>query len=137
MTEQPPSPSSSIRSPLGRARGLGSAHDGTHHWILQRVSAVALIPLALFFLSQLPEITSADYTAFRDWIRQPLTAIALLLFIICSFYHGSLGLQVIIEDYVSNAGRKFALLLLNKLTFLFLGFACLYAVIAINFALHG
>lgn len=134
MTEQNPT---SIRTPLARARGLGSAHSGTHHWWMQRVTAIAMIPLALFFLSQLPQITAADYSEFLIWMKQPLTSIAMLLFIICGFYHGSLGLQVIIEDYVHSEGNKIALLLLNKLAFLFLGFACVYAVVYINFALHG
>lgn len=134
MTEQPSTPS--IRTPLGRARGLGSARDGTRHWWMQRATAVAMIPLALFFLTQLPEITATDYSGFVDWMRRPFTAIAALLFIVSSFYHAALGLQVIIEDYIHGEGRKILLLLACKFAFLFLGCACVYAVVYINFGLY-
>lgn len=123
----------SLRSPLGRARGLGSAKDGTHHWIVQRVTSVALIPLCLYFLWQLPQLVSADHAAVLLWIQQPVTAIALLLFIVTAFYHAALGLQVVIEDYVHTPFFKFGALLLNQLSFFFLGVAALYAVIRLSF----
>lgn len=126
-----------IRTPLGRARGLGSAKDGTHHWWMQRVSAVALLPLSLYWLTCLPCLTSRDYPAFISWIGDPFVAIAALMFIAASFYHAMLGVQVIIEDYVHAEGCKIACLLVNKLAFIFMGFACFFAVIYINFALYG
>ena len=123
----------SIRTPVGRARGLGSAKDGTHHWWMQRASAVALLPLCLYLLTQMPHIVGGEHGAFMQWIAQPLPAIALLLFIGAAFYHAALGVQVIIEDYVHGEGMKFLCLLLNKLFFAFLGVACVYAVIRLNF----
>lgn len=124
-----------IRSPIGRARGLGSARDGTHHFWMQRVTAMALLPLTLFFLWHLDSIAESDYTAFLKWMHHPSVAIASILFVIASFYHAMLGVQVIIEDYVHAEGCKIACLLLNKFTFVGLGFACLFAICYINFAL--
>lgn len=124
---------SSIRTPLGRARGLGSAKDGTHHWWVQRVSAIAMIPPMIYLLTQLPRLVTHDRDAFLIWLQQPLPALALALFIASSFYHAALGIQVVIEDYIHCEGRKIALLLINKLGFLFLGVAAIYAVVRINF----
>ena len=124
-----------IRTPLGRARGLGSAKDGTHHWWMQRVTAVILIPLCLYFAFEIAALTTANHAAFIAWMRSPLHAIAFLLFIGTAFYHAVLGIQVVIEDYVHHEGAKFASLLLNKIVFLFLGVTAVYAVIRLNFGL--
>lgn len=123
----------SIRTPLGRARGLGSAKDGTHHWWVQRVSAIAMIPSLVYLLVQLPALTTHDHDALLIWLQQPLPALALAIFIASAFYHASLGIQVVIEDYIHGEGQKIALLLVNKLAFLFLGVAAIYAVVRINF----
>lgn len=125
----------SIRTPLGRARGLGSAKEGVHHWWMQRVTAVALIPLTLFLLFHIDSIVSADYAAVTEWMSGIDIAIALMLFIVASFYHATLGIQVIIEDYVHGEGAKIALFLLNKIFFFFAGFAAVFAVIKINLGL--
>jgi len=126
-----------IRTPLGHARGLGSAKDGTHHWWMQRVTAVALVPLSLYWLSCLKCMTTPDYGVFIGWLGDPFVSIAALLFIFAAFYHAMLGVQVIIEDYIHAEGCKVACLLLNKLAFLFMGFACAFAIVYINFALYG
>jgi succinate dehydrogenase / fumarate reductase membrane anchor subunit len=123
----------SLRSSLGRARGLGAAKDGTHHWIVQRVTSIALIPLTLYFLWQLPHIVDADYASFITWIRDPVVAIGLLLYIVTAFYHAALGLQVVIEDYVHTPLFKFGALLLNQILFFFLAVSGLYAVIRLSF----
>ncbi len=123
----------SIRSPLGRARGLGSAKDGTHHWILQRITAIALLPLSLYFLWQLPHIVNPDHGDLIEWIEDPVVAIGLLLFIVTAFYHATLGVQVIIEDYVHSDFFKFGCLVLNQLFFFFLGVSGIYAVIRLSF----
>jgi succinate dehydrogenase / fumarate reductase membrane anchor subunit len=127
----------SIRTPLARARGLGSAKDGTHHWWMQRVTSIALVPLSLYLATQLREGMTADYAAFIAWVSYPPVAIALILFIVTSFYHAALGMQVIIEDYAGSEGWKIALLTLNNLLFFFLGVACLFAITYISFALYG
>lgn len=123
----------SLRSPLGRARGLGSAKDGTHHWWMQRVSAIAMIPSLIYLLAQLPALVQHDHDAFLIWLQQPCPALTLAIFIAAAFYHASLGIQVVIEDYIHSEGQKIALLLLNKLSFLFLGVTAVYAVVRINF----
>ena len=129
--------SNSIRTPLGAARGLGSAKEGARHWWMQRVSALAMVPLSLYWLTCLPEMTTDTYAHFISWIGSPLVAILAILFIVASFYHAVLGLQVIIEDYVTSEGRKLALLMLNNFTFIALGAACVFAILHISFSLHG
>ncbi|MEZ0261099.1 MAG: succinate dehydrogenase, hydrophobic membrane anchor protein [Alphaproteobacteria bacterium] len=124
----------SIRTPLGRARGLGSSKEGTHHWWMQRVTSIALLPLSLYWLFQLKHITETDHGDFTAWLHQPVNGIAAVLFIIASFYHAMLGVQVIIEDYVHGEGAKIVTLLLNKLAFFTAGAVCIFAVLYINFA---
>ncbi len=125
-----------IRTPLGAARGLGSAKEGAHHWWMQRVSAIALVPLSLYWLSYLPHLTSSNYADFLGWIGAPATAIVAILFVIASFYHAALGIQVIIEDYIISEGLKIATLLLNKFTFFALAAACIFSIAYISFT-HG
>lgn len=133
MTADKPS---TIRTPLGRARGLGSAKDGTHHWWVQRVSAIAMIPAMLYLMTQLPQIVDHDHGAFVYWLGQPCPALALGVFLAAAFYHAALGVQVIIEDYIHCEGQKIALLLVNKLGFLLLGIAAIYAIVRINFGVN-
>ena len=92
----------SLRSPLGRAIGLGSAKHGADHWWAQRVSAVALILLGLWFAASLIAHAGADHGAVVAWLRNPITAILMLLLVATTFYHAALGLQVVIEDYVHS-----------------------------------
>jgi succinate dehydrogenase / fumarate reductase membrane anchor subunit len=125
----------SIRTPLGRARGLGSAKEGVHHWIVQRVTAVALIPLTLYLLYHLDNLVLTDHAAILSWLSGLDIAVALMLFIMTSFYHAALGVQVIVEDYVHSEGCKFAILMLNKIFFFFAGFAAVFTVVKINLGL--
>lgn len=122
----------SLLTPMQRARGLGSAKDGTHHWWMQRLSALLLLPLCVFFACHVRDIAQADHARFLDFVTRPAVAVAGIAFIVAAFYHAALGVQVIIEDYVHGQGRKFALLALNKIIFFCLGVACLYAIIVIN-----
>ena len=96
-------------SPLARAMGFGSAKDGVEHWWMQRVSAVALVPLTLWFVASIIAHTGSDYAAFIAWLRTPLATIFMILLLIALFYHTALGLQVVIEDYV-HSEFKFAAL---------------------------
>ena len=89
-----------MRSPLKVARGLGSSKTGAHHWWLQRVTAVALVPLSIWFLFLLGGMVHASYGDVMATISQPVHALLLIVFVVCMFWHGMLGLQVIIEDYV-------------------------------------
>ena len=125
-----------IRTPLGAARGLGSAKEGVHHWWMQRVSAMALVPLSLYWLAYLPEIASGNRAEVAAWLASPCTAIAAILFVIASFYHAALGIQVIIEDYVIAKGLRMGALLLNNYFFFLLGVACIYAILFTSFT-HG
>src|SRR5688572_28018219 len=104
-------PASSMRSPLGRARGYGPAREGVQTFLAERISAAALIPLTLWFVFSVAQLPAASYTAVRHWVQAPSVAVALVLFIATLFYHSSLGVKVVIEDYVAGEGKKLAALL--------------------------
>jgi succinate dehydrogenase / fumarate reductase membrane anchor subunit len=116
-----------MRSPLGRARGLGSAREGVEHWWMQRVTAVALIPLTLWFVASLIALTGSDYNAFIAWLRVPFIAILMVLFLIALFHHIALGLRVVVEDYVHSNRAKFP-------TMVAIRFVCFALVVAGIFA---
>ena len=99
-----------MRSPLGRALGLGSAKTGVEHWWRERVSALALVPLTVWFAASLMVHTGSDYVTFIAWLRTPLTSILMVLLLAGVFYHTALGLQVVIEDYVHSGLKTLALL---------------------------
>jgi len=103
-----------MRSPLARAMGLGSAKEGVEHWWMERVSAVALVPLTLWFVASIIAHTGSDYATFIAWLRTPLASIFMILLVVALFYHIALGLQVVIEDYV-HSGAKFAALVAVRL----------------------
>jgi succinate dehydrogenase / fumarate reductase membrane anchor subunit len=96
-----------MRSPLARAIGPGSAKDGVRDWWAERVSAVALVPLTLWFAASIIAHSGSDYASFIAWMRTPLAATLMILLLIALFHHIALGLQVVIEDYV-HSGAKFA-----------------------------
>lgn len=124
----------SLRSPLGLARGLGSAKAGAHHFWVQRVSAVALIPLALWFVFSVARLHAFNYGDVRHWVGSPSVAVTLVLFMSALFYHSMLGLQVVIEDYVGHEGLKLASLLLMKFVHAVLAAACIFAVLKVALA---
>ena len=103
-----------MRTPLARAMGLGSAKEGVGAWWAERVSAVALVPLTLWFAASIIAHTGSDYATFIVWLRTPLAAILMILLLIALFYHTALGLQVVIEDYVHSA-TKFAAVIAVRL----------------------
>ena len=119
-----------MRAPLAHASGFGPAKDGVHHWWMQRVSAVALVPLVMWFLAAIIAKTGADYTAFVAWVRNPITAILMGLLLIALFYHAALGLQVIVEDYV-HSDVKFAAVIAVRLACLALSAAGILATLHI------
>lgn len=100
---------------IGRVRGYGSAHQGAHHWLLQRFTAVGNLVLVLFLVISFLLLPGYDYAALKSWAASPLTATALALLIVSTFWHARLGLQVLIEDYVNEAGARFAVLVLLNL----------------------
>jgi len=123
----------SLRSPLGRAIGLGSAKHGADHWWAQRVSAVALILLGLWFAASLIAHAGADHGAVVAWLRNPITAILMLLLVATTFYHAALGLQVVIEDYVHSEWLKVSSLVAMRLISMGLAVAGIFAVLRIAF----
>lgn len=115
----------SLRSPLGRVRGLGTAKEGVSHWWAQRLTALALIPLTVWFVVSIAILTGADHAAVREWAGSPLVASLLILLIVAVFYHSYLGLQVVVEDYVHHEGFKVGGLIVIQ------GLSILLAVIGI------
>ena len=89
-----------LRTPLKRARGLGSAKDGTGHFILQRITAIALVFLSIYVVGLVIWLIGADYAVVRATVAQPCNALLLVAFLVASFWHAKLGMQVIVEDYV-------------------------------------
>jgi succinate dehydrogenase / fumarate reductase membrane anchor subunit len=110
---------------LGRVRGLGSAHHGSHHWLLQRYTAAGNLLTVGFLVFSFLLLPDLSYANVRAWIGEPLPALALGLMIVSVFWHARLGLQVMIEDYVHGASRIAAILLLNLLAFAGAGFGLL------------
>lgn len=124
---------SDLRTPLARARGLGSAKQGVHHWWAQRLTAIALIPLVVWFAISLVMMTGADYNVVRAWIGSPVVMVLLILTITIGLYHGQLGMQVVIEDYVGGDGWKLALIVLVRFIAVFFGLAAVVAILRIGF----
>ena len=119
-----------LRSPLGRAIGLGSAKEGVEHWWLQRITAVALVPLCLWFVIAIIRLVGADVDSVRDWVGNPLPAILLVLLLIATFYHASLGLQVVIEDYIHAEFAKLGLVIIVRLACFAFVVAGIFAVVS-------
>jgi succinate dehydrogenase / fumarate reductase, membrane anchor subunit len=123
-----------MRSALGRALGLGSAKEGIEHWWLQRLTAVALAPLGLWFVAAVIRLTGADLDRVRGWIAHPLPAILLVLLLIATFWHMSLGLQVVIEDYVAAPFTRLGLIVIVRLACFGMAVAGIFAVLRIALA---
>ena len=121
-----------MRSPLGRAIGLGSAKEGVEHWWAQRVSALALVPLALWFVIAVIELAGADRAQFVAWVGQPVPAVFLILLLIAIFYHGALGLQVVIEDYVDNEAQRLGALIVMRFAAILLAVLGIVAVLKLS-----
>ena len=121
----------SLRSPLGRVRGLGSAKQGVAHWWSQRITAIALAPLSVWFLWVLVVNAGASHEEMRSLIAQPLNAVLLISFLYSAFWHGKLGLQVIIEDYVHHRPTEITLLLVVKFSAFLSAAAGILAVLRI------
>ncbi len=119
------------RSPLAKVRGLGSAKTGTSHWWMQRVTAVALIPLSFWLITFLDLSINAPYQQTVDWLASPLNTVCMVAWVVAVFYHAALGLQVVIEDYVAAEGLKIISIWAVNLAFLFLAIAALIAVFRI------
>ena len=123
----------SLQSDLGRVKGLGSSKSGTSHWWAQRVTALALIPLTLWFIYSAIKFVGMDLISFGAWLNEPGSVLLLSLFLIALFYHMQLGLQVVIEDYVHGEKNKVFLLLINKFAAALFAISSLVAIIQIAY----
>lgn len=124
----------SLRSPLGRARGLGPAKEGVHHWWQQRVTAIALVPLVFWFVVSIIANVGASYEQMHAWLSTPGNATLMILLLIAIFHHAQLGIQVVIEDYVHCAVMKPVAIIATKL----LAVACgVYSVVSVLFVAIG
>ena len=123
----------SMRTPLGRARGLGSAKEGVDHWWMQRLTAVAQGPLMIWFVIALTGISGADHPSVIAWLEQPHVAVLTILLVFSLYYHAKLGLQVVIEDYISSESRKVIVLTAVKFALILFGTATVFSVLKIAF----
>jgi succinate dehydrogenase / fumarate reductase, membrane anchor subunit len=123
----------SLRSPLGRVLGLGSAKEGTGHWWAQRVSAVALIPLTLWFMFSLLALPALDYATVKLWLSYPLSGFLAVLLIAVLSYHSYLGTAEVIDDYVRAAGSKIFSLVLLRFSYVLAGGASIFAILRVAF----
>jgi succinate dehydrogenase / fumarate reductase membrane anchor subunit len=125
---------SDLQTPLKRVRGLGSAKHGTHHFIVQRVTALALIPLTIWIVFVALALMHADYAHARATLHHPFAAVWLAAFVVAAFWHAQLGLQVVIEDYVHTRWLELAAQLAVKF-FCFVGaLTCVFAIVRIALA---
>ena len=122
----------SLRSPLGRVLGLGTAKDGTSHWWGQRVSGVALAVLGLWFAWAVATMSGFSYAESVAFISQPVNALLLLLLSVAMAYHSYLGVQVVIEDYVHGHGLRIASLLLSRYAHIGLAVAAIFAILKLG-----
>ena len=122
-----------MRTPLGKVRGLGSARKGTGHFWMQRATAIANVPLVLFFIGVLIAINGADYAQTRAALSHPFVALPLILMLVSVLCHMRLGMQVIIEDYVHGEPGKLALILLNTFFTVALGAFAVFALLKLAF----
>lgn len=112
-------------------KSLGSAKSGVHHWIVQRVTALALIPLGAWFMGAFILLFSAPYDVTYAWLSSPWTATLSILFIFTLFYHGYLGVQVILEDYVSHQGLKWGLIFTTKMLSILMALLAIISILRI------
>lgn len=123
----------SLRSPLGRVLGLGSAREGTHHWWVQRLTSVALVPLVIWFVVSLLLLPSLDYPTVVSWMGESSTALALIVLVLVATWHSQLGMRVIVEDYVHANGLKTVTLIALTFVHVLIAAAGVFAVLKVAF----
>lgn len=128
----------SLRSPLGRVIGLGSAKGGSGHWYAQRITAVALVILGLWFVASLAMLgPGAPHEAVTHWLRAPFSAVMALLLIVAGAYHALLGLQVVLEDYVGNKGTRTVVIIAVKFALVVAALIGVLAVLRLAFGVQA
>lgn len=122
----------SLRSPLGKVLGTGSAKEGVHHWWLQRLTSIALVPLTIWFVVSLLSLPSFEHVTVVSWMAQSWTALLLILFILVATWHSQLGVRVVVEDYV-HGGSKTLILVLITFIHAVVAAAGIFAVLKVAF----
>lgn len=122
-----------LRTPLGKVRGSGSAKEGTEHFWRQRLTAIANVPLVLFFVGLLISLNGADYETVTSVLANPLVAILMIMMIGSALYHMRLGMQIVIEDYVHGEGMKITLLILNTFFTVGIAAAAIFSLLKLAF----
>ncbi len=120
-----------FQSPLGKARGLGSTGEGAHHWLMERVTSIAITPLVFWLIWSMIELRGKSYWEFTQWLTLPWNAALLIMFIIGVFWHSVMGLQVVIEDYTTSHAKKLLLIIAVKIAFAFMGIASVFSILKI------
>lgn len=135
MSKETAAPSIHIRrSSLGRARGLGAAKTGSAHWWAERLTAVALLPLVLYFVLSVLMLKGADHAAMAAYMAEPWNAVLFIALIVTMFHHLDMGMQVVIEDYVRADATRIAALLVIKAAIYLMALACLISVLKLAFS---
>jgi succinate dehydrogenase / fumarate reductase, membrane anchor subunit len=131
----------SLRSALGRAQGHGAAHSGVHHWWMQRLTSIALVPLSVWLVFSLLALRFAhggqSYDNVRAWMAQPVSVLLLTLLVLVAAWHSRLGLQVVIEDYVNDRGSRTLMLILSNFLHVLLAAAGVLAVLRVAFGVSS
>lgn len=122
-----------MRSQLGRARGMGAAKSGVHHWWAERVTAIALVPLTLWFVFAVLHLVGAPQAGVHAFVANPINTVLLLALVAMTFHHMQLGLQVVIEDYIHRQPTQRAAVLVNKGIALVLGLLCAVSILRMAF----
>jgi succinate dehydrogenase / fumarate reductase membrane anchor subunit len=121
----------SLRSALGQVTGMGPAKQGVHHWWMQRLSSVALVPLTVWFVVSLLSLPALDHATVVVWMGQSWTALLLMLLVLVATWHSQLGVQVVVEDYVHGAGAKLVTLVLIRFAHVLIAAAGVFAVLRV------
>lgn len=121
------------RTPISIARGLGSSKDGLGHWWLQRLTAIGLVPLVLWFVVSMVSLSGQDRAQVLEWLRSPHNSVFMSIFLITSLYHANLGLQAIFEDYVQARWMQLSARILAAFVAVYLGFSGVFALLGLAF----
>ena len=122
-----------MKTPIAKVRGLGSAKDGTHHWLSHRITAIANIPLVVFFVVSFVGNAGKGHAEWVAWLKQPIVSVLMILFIANMVYHMRLGLQVLIEDYVYDPGTKFASMIALTFSCVLIASLSIFSILRIAF----
>ena len=118
---------------IGRVRGLGAAHHGAHHWLVQRTTAIGNVVLMAWLLASLVMLRDFSHAGVTQWLAQPISAVSMMLLVVCLFWHARMGVQVMIEDYVHDTGSRFAALSALNLAVFGGGAFALFSIAALAF----